>query len=317
MSKFINLNDKSRASNCYSRLNEDAKVASNIEKCIHIVDKFNDELKKVYDVAIKTTQSDLREEFIAINYQFYNDIKKFRDNLNNIKQYEESSCKPKNLDELKKIVEKTIENNGPNCDLNFIDVSNITDMSYLFWKTKFDGDISKWNVSRVENMNGMFQQSEFSGDISKWNVSNVTDMKGVFRESKFNGDISKWNVSNVKIMNEMFCDSDFNGDISEWDVSNVKDMSYMFLYSKFNGDISKWNVSNVRNMNEMFCKSKFTGDISSWDVSNVKEMEGMFKESEFYDIRILSKWYPHKNVKYQIDVFDYSPLHGMHFKCFK
>lgn len=143
------------------------------------------------------------------------------DNINNIKQYEESSCKPKNLDELKNIVEKTIENNGPKCDLNFIDVSNITDMSKLFWKTKFDGDISKWDVSHVEIMN------------------------------------------------------------------------------------------------EMFCKSKFTGDISSWDVSNVKEMEGMFKESEFYDIRILSKWYPHKNVKYQNDVFDYSPLHGMHFKCFK
>ena len=75
MSKFIDLNDKSRASNCYSSLNKDAKVASNIEKCIRIVDKFNDELKKVYDVAIKTTQSDLREEFITINYQFYNDIK--------------------------------------------------------------------------------------------------------------------------------------------------------------------------------------------------------------------------------------------------
>lgn len=31
MSKFIDLNDKSRASNCYSRLNEDAKIASNIK----------------------------------------------------------------------------------------------------------------------------------------------------------------------------------------------------------------------------------------------------------------------------------------------
>lgn len=76
MSKFIDLNDKSRASNCYSRLNEDAKVASNIEKCIQIVDKFSDDLKKVYDVAMQTTQSDLREEFIALNYHLYNDIKK-------------------------------------------------------------------------------------------------------------------------------------------------------------------------------------------------------------------------------------------------
>ena len=181
MSKFINLNDKSRASNCYSRLNKDAKVASNIEKCIQIVDKFNDELKKVYDVAIKTVQSDLREEFIAINYQFYNDIKKFRDNLNNIKQYEESSCKPKNLDELKKIVEKTIENNGPNCDLNFIDVSNITDMSYLFWKTKFDGDISKWDVSNVENMEAMFAYSPFNKDISKWHLGSNTYIREMFK----------------------------------------------------------------------------------------------------------------------------------------
>ena len=118
-------------------------------------------------------------------------------------------------------MKKTIENNGPECDLNFIDVSNVIDMSYLFWKTKFNGDISKWDVS------------------------NVTDMTGMFYDSEFNGDISKWNVSNVK------------------------------------------------------------------------EMEGMFKESEFYDIRILSKWCPHKNVKYQNDVFDYSPLHGMHFKHFK
>ena len=115
----------------------------------------------------------------------------------------------------------------------------------------------------------------------------------------------------------MFKRSEFNGDISKWDVSHVTDMKDMFQQSEFNGDISKWNVSKVKYMNEMFCKSKFTGDISSWDVSNVKEMEGMFKESEFYDIRILSKWYPHKNVKYQNDVFDYSPLHGMRFKCFK
>ena len=206
MSKFINLNDKSRASNCYSRLNKDAKVSSNIEKCIQIVDKFNDELKKVYDVAIKTVQSDLREEFIAINYQFYNDIKKFRDNLNNIKQYEESSCKPKNLDELKKIVEKTIENNGPNCDLNFIDVSNITDMSYLFWKTKFDGDISKWNVSNVENMEAMFAYSPFNRDISMWDVSNVKYMRSMFKRSKFDNDISKWHVGPKTDMYEMFKD---------------------------------------------------------------------------------------------------------------
>ena len=93
-------------------------------------------------------------------------------------------------------------------------------------------------------------------------------------------------------------------------------MDEMFYESEFNRDISKWDVSNVRNMNEMFKKSKFNGDISKWDVSKVTDMEEMFKKSEFDDIRILSKWCPQKDVKYQ-HVFGDSPLNGLDFKCFR
>ena len=39
---------------------------------------------------------------------------------------------PKTKDELKKIIEDTIKEQGFNCDLNFIDTSLIKDMSYLF-----------------------------------------------------------------------------------------------------------------------------------------------------------------------------------------
>ena len=39
---------------------------------------------------------------------------------------------PKTKDELKKIIEDTIKEQGLNCDLNFIDTSKITDMRYLF-----------------------------------------------------------------------------------------------------------------------------------------------------------------------------------------
>src|SRR5574343_1062454 len=72
---------------------------------------------------------------------------------------------PKDKDELKQIIEERIEYEGSECDLNDIDVSNITDMSNMFYKSKFNGDISKWNVSKVTNMSWMFDSSKFNGDI--------------------------------------------------------------------------------------------------------------------------------------------------------
>src|SRR5574344_246268 len=116
---------------------------------------------------------------------------------------------PKDKDELKQIIEERIENEGLKCDLNDIDVSNIINMSKLFYKSKFNGDISKWNVSKVTDMRYMFRGSKFNGDISKWNVSEVTDMNWMFDSSKFNGDISKWNVSKVTYMRYMFYGSKF------------------------------------------------------------------------------------------------------------
>ena len=129
---------------------------------------------------------------------------------------------PKTKDELKDIIDKRIESEGNKCNLNDIDTSNITDMSYLFEFSNFIGDISRWNVSNVKYMGGMFYGSKFNGDISNWDVSNVTDMVSMFCDSVFNNDISNWDVSNVTTMEGMFMRSNFNSDISNWDVSNVK-----------------------------------------------------------------------------------------------
>lgn len=116
-------------------------------------------------------------------------------------------------------------------EANNWDVSLITDMSWLFYDTKFNEDISKWNVSNVTDMGYMFYGSQFNQDISNWNVSNVTDMRCMFQNSQFNGDISNWNVSNVTDMSYMFCRSQFDRDISKWNLnSNVK-MKYMFRYN--------------------------------------------------------------------------------------
>ena len=154
--------------------------------------------------------------------------------------------------ELKKLIYYFIEQFGNECNLNWIDVSNVTDMSNMFYSSKFNGNINQWDVSNVTDMDGMFASSEFNGDISQWNVSNVNNMSWMFNVSKFNGDISQWDVSNVTTMYNMFSGAKFNSDISQWNVSNVTDMQCMFYGSNFNGDISQWNVSNVTDKRRMF-----------------------------------------------------------------
>ena len=122
-----------------------------------------------------------------------------------------------NKEELKALINQRIEEQGPNCDLNDIDVSGIVDMSLLFYKTEFNGDISQWDVSNVRDMSFMFCRSKFNGDISRWNVTNVVDMCCTFLESHFNGDISNWNVCTTETTS-MFREStlELNGNVPNW-----------------------------------------------------------------------------------------------------
>jgi len=94
---------------------------------------------------------------------------------------------------------------GNKANLNHIDVSEVSDMSDLFWPLvdevtynyQFEGDISKWDVSNVEDMSNMFSiegLGGYYGDLSKWDVSNVKNMT----EMGYKGDVSEWNNPLVK-----------------------------------------------------------------------------------------------------------------------
>ena len=146
-------------------------------------------------------------------------------------------AEPKTFDELRKIIEDRYDKLGPGTkqnpiDFNDIDVSNL-DSFYdknkggIFGNTKFKYiDIKYWDVSNATNIAYMFymcKELESIGDISGWDVSSIRNMIGMFYECRsFNQDLSGWNVSNVTSMSFMFynCKS-FNQDISSWNVSNV------------------------------------------------------------------------------------------------
>ena len=123
----------------------------------------------------------------------------------NLFEWSSYSCQPKTKDELKKIIEDRISKEGPECDLNDIDVSLVTDMSYLFYESKFTGDISEWDVSKVKNMTGMFYCTpSFNCDISTWNINNVNSMWSMFDRSNFNQNISNWEIDTNCDIRDMF-----------------------------------------------------------------------------------------------------------------
>ena len=180
---------------------------------------------------------------------------------------------PKTKQELIENIKELIDNKI--YDLNCIDTREITDMSQLFKevninKIKDTIDISKWNVSNVKDMSYMFFGCKsFDGDLSGWDVSNVETMEYMFTNCKnFTGKgLENWNVSNVINMESMFmgCEN-FDGDLSKWDVSKTEYLEFMFYKcEKFDCDLSNWNINNTKTTtNNMFSYCTSLKNKPSW-----------------------------------------------------
>ena len=171
---------------------------------------------------------------------------------------------------IRSIVKEHLDKDGLDADLNMIDVSQVTNMSNLF----YDGD--------------------FYGDISQWDVSNVVDFTRMFnRCRRFNCDIGAWDTRSAKSFNGMFfrCAS-FNKDIGMWDVSNANDMTYMFYgCSSFDKDLSKWDVSSMELADGMFgaCFNFRGKGLDKWKLDNIRSMSYMFKDCRSFKTS-LKKW---------------------------
>jgi surface protein len=179
----------------------------------------------------------------------------------------------KNKKHLLELIQKEIELNGNQCNLNHIDVSNLTSLNNVFGGSNFNGDISNWDVSNVKDMSNMFWGAKFNGDISKWDVSNVTNMSGMFCHSLFNQDISKWDVSNVTNMNALFYQSKFQIDLSDW--KPIKLELSLNMFDNCSAIIPYWvNYENKKNRKkaiDIYCfKNNLEQDLSETNILEKK-----------------------------------------------
>jgi len=179
--------------------------------------------------------------------------------------------------------------------INNWDVSNVTDMSYMFASAYgFNQPIDSWDVSNVSNMQGMFlSTTHFNQPINSWDVSSVTNMSDMFGSNwDFNQPINNWDVSNVIHMNGMFQNAiSFNQPLSDWNTGNVINMYMMFMRaSSFNQPLNNWNVSNVVSTHNMFNEATaFNQPLNNWDVTNLLYTGQMFRDASSFN-QDLSDW---------------------------
>ena len=154
-------------------------------------------------------------------------------------------------------------------------------MRDLFLCSQFNGDISSWDVSNVTNMSYMFRYAKsFNQTIGNWDVSNVKEMIHMFSHAKlFNQNISKWDVSNVLDLSFMFNKAyKFNQNISNWKLENLINSYGVFYKAKaFNkkynknqeqlvyaNQLKKWFNENRDRMTEIDIKDNYSQELNNF-----------------------------------------------------
>lgn len=168
-------------------------------------------------------------------------------------------------------------------DVQNIDFSNATDVSYLF---QSNGSLQKikglemLNFANATTISGIFQSLNSLGliDISKWNVSKAQNLSWLFGYSRFdiiNAEFS--NTSNFRDLGGTFsylnCE-DIIG-LNSWNTDNVTILAYAFDHFSIRKaekklDLSSWTTPNLQSLNSFMQNDASNEDMPTWvDIHNL------------------------------------------------
>ncbi len=186
---------------------------------------------------------------------------------------------------------------GEMANMNSLDTSQCTDMSYMFnvmgMETNIDTlDVTNFDTSCVVNMSYMFYGVSCYFDISKFDTSSVTDMSCMFMAcSKLTIiDISHFDTSHVSRAYSMFASCynlnsiTFYSDVSKIDFCVCTNFDYMFVNCQqlTSLNLSSFNMSSCVSMLGMFESTIKLTTItlsSKFDLSNCLDLSNLFTSS--------------------------------------
>ena len=168
---------------------------------------------------------------------------------------------------------------GFNQNINSLDVSRVTNFSYMFAALDPVQSLTD-GLNLIDTNTTSFNNGESFSDLSPataplWPTnspgsgtgSSAINMSFMFQGSKFfNQDLSSWDTSNVTTMKQMFENATRfnNGDIKNattsnalsWNTSRVEDFDGMFNHTAmFNQNLDSWDVSSGTTFRRMFSQN--------------------------------------------------------------
>lgn len=148
-------------------------------------------------------------------------------------------------------------------DANNLDVSNVTDGSYMFYScaNSTEINVSQWNTSKIKYFDKMFSNCQSLAFL----------------------DVNNWDMISGCSLNSMFSYSGITDiDLSKWDTSNISNLSnLLFNCTKLKQiDLHTWNTKSVSTCYWLFrgCSSLEFINIDGWNTCNVYDMDRMFGE---------------------------------------